>query len=154
MSFPRVGFRQYSRPALSGRYVAALLLRRLKLNLHLDYLKESDFYDDLDHVIRCFDKTTKLRFNNDQQPQYIKFGGTRDNDASCNIRFGQLKLAGYVHTEFIASTTRAHTTLYRSEVASFFEPSVKCIVDSVLDMIKNGHQKIKVSTIYETNHQR
>ncbi|TEB37894.1 hypothetical protein FA13DRAFT_1725514 [Coprinellus micaceus] len=89
-----------------------------------DYLKESDFYDDLDHVIRCFDKTTKLRFNNDQQPQYIKFGGTRDNDASCNIRFGQLKLAG-------------------SEVASFFEPSVKCIVDSVLDMIKNGHQKIK-----------
>jgi hypothetical protein len=60
----------------------------------LDYLKESDFYEDLDHIVRCFDKSTKVRFSSDKQPQYIKFGGTRDNDAACNIRFGQLKLAG------------------------------------------------------------
>ncbi|KAJ3549688.1 hypothetical protein NMY22_g781 [Coprinellus aureogranulatus] len=87
-------------------------------------LKESDFYDDLDHIISCFDKSTKICFNNDQEPQYIKFGGMRDNDAACNIRFGQLKIAG-------------------SDVAAFFTPSVKCIVDSVLDMIKNGHESIK-----------
>ncbi|KAF6752246.1 hypothetical protein DFP72DRAFT_991107 [Ephemerocybe angulata] len=93
--------------------------------LFLDgYLKESEFSDDLDHIVRCFDKLTKVRFGDDKQPQYIKFGSTRDNDPSCNIRFGQLKLAG-------------------SDVASFFEPSVKCIVDSVLDMIKSGHKSIK-----------
>ncbi|KAJ3518814.1 hypothetical protein NMY22_g13495 [Coprinellus aureogranulatus] len=87
-------------------------------------LKESDFYDDLDHIISCFDKSTKICFNNDQQPHYIKFGGVRDSDPACNIRFGQLKLAG-------------------SDVAGFFSPSVKCIVDSVLDMKKHGHKSIK-----------
>ncbi|RXW25697.1 hypothetical protein EST38_g165 [Candolleomyces aberdarensis] len=89
-----------------------------------DYLKDSDFHEDLDHIVRCFDKSTKVRFSSDKQPQYIKFGGTRDNDAACNIRFGQLKLAG-------------------TDVATFFEPSVKCIVDSVQAQIKDGHHSIK-----------
>ncbi|TFK21092.1 hypothetical protein FA15DRAFT_672873 [Coprinopsis marcescibilis] len=87
-------------------------------------LDDSDFIEDLDHIVRCFDKSTKVRFSSDKQAQYIKFGGTRDNDEACNIRFGQLKLAG-------------------SDVAQFFEPSVKCIVDAVLDQIKNGHHTIK-----------
>jgi hypothetical protein len=59
-----------------------------------EYLADSDFVDDLDHIVRCFDKTTKVRFSSDKQPQYIKFGSTRDNDPECNIRFGQLKLNG------------------------------------------------------------
>ncbi|KAG2016352.1 hypothetical protein CC2G_009524 [Coprinopsis cinerea AmutBmut pab1-1] len=88
------------------------------------FLAESDFVEDIDHIVRCFDKSTKVRFSSDKQPQYVKFGGTRDNDESCNIRFGQLKLAG-------------------TDVAKFFEPSVKCIVDAVEEQIKNGHHTIK-----------
>ena len=61
-----------------------------------EILAESDFLDDLDHIVRCFDRTTKIRFSDDKQAQFIKFGSTRDNDASVGIRFGQLKLTGSV----------------------------------------------------------
>ncbi|TFK26684.1 hypothetical protein FA15DRAFT_667159 [Coprinopsis marcescibilis] len=88
------------------------------------FLGESDFLEDLDHIVRCFDKTTKVRFSSDKQPQYIKFGSTRDNDASCSIRFGQLKLAG-------------------EDVATFFEGSVKCIVEAVQEMKRISHKPIR-----------
>jgi hypothetical protein len=91
----------------------------------IDYLQESPFLADLDNIIECFDKTTKLRFRNPDEPQYIKFGGTRDNDPNFNIRFGQLKLLG-------------------SDVARFFEPSVVCIVKAVLDQCKVAHKPISV----------
>ena len=60
----------------------------------LGYLRDSPFLDDLEHIVRCFDKTTKLRFRNTEEPEYIKFGSTRDNDKNYNIRLGQLKLMG------------------------------------------------------------
>jgi hypothetical protein len=41
-----------------------------------------------------FDKETKLRFRDASDPQYIKFGTVRDKDPQCDIRSGQLKLAG------------------------------------------------------------
>ena len=41
-----------------------------------------------------FDKTTKLRFRDASDPQYIKFGTVRDKDLQCDIRSGQLKLVG------------------------------------------------------------
>lgn len=88
-----------------------------------NFLQDSTFLDDLEHIVGCFDKTTKLRFRNSEEPQYIKFGGARDNDPSCNIRFGQLKLLG-------------------SDVAMFFEPSVECIVKAVLDQRKVAHKPI------------
>ena len=59
-------------------------------------LEGSKFSEDIDHVVNVFEKSSKLRFKNDEDPQYIKFGGARDNDTSRNIRFGQLKLEGYV----------------------------------------------------------
>ena len=59
-----------------------------------DFLFESLFLDDIDHIVRIFDTSTKLRFNNAEVHQYVKFGSTRDNDPLYNIRFGQLKLAG------------------------------------------------------------
>ncbi|KAJ2932296.1 hypothetical protein H1R20_g4799, partial [Candolleomyces eurysporus] len=90
----------------------------------MDYLKDSAYRDDLDHMVRCFDKSTKVRFRSDKEAQYINFGSTRDNDAACNIRFGKLKLAG-------------------TDVAAFFEPSVKCIIDSVRAQIRSGHCPIK-----------
>jgi hypothetical protein len=62
----------------------------------LDYLSDSPFLEDLEHIVRCFDKTTKLRFMTAEEPEYVKFGSARDNDKSCNIRLGQLKLMGRV----------------------------------------------------------
>ncbi|KAF8805180.1 hypothetical protein BYT27DRAFT_7192857 [Phlegmacium glaucopus] len=88
-----------------------------------NFLADSPFLDDLDHIAHCFDKTTKLRFKEAEKPIYVKFGSLRDNDESHNIRFGQLKLMG-------------------SDVASFFQPSVDCIVKAVLDQKKIAHKPI------------
>jgi hypothetical protein len=60
----------------------------------IGFLAESDFLDDLGHIVECFDKKTKLRFRSADEPQFVKFGSTRDNDEDCNIRYGQLKMAG------------------------------------------------------------
>jgi len=69
---------------------------RYLLCFFVDLLADSPFIDDLEHIVRCFDKTTKLRFRNSGEFSYVKFGSTRDNDPTCNIRFGQLKLSGSV----------------------------------------------------------
>ncbi|KAF8805181.1 hypothetical protein BYT27DRAFT_7192862 [Phlegmacium glaucopus] len=95
---------------------------RAKLFLE-KYLADSPFLDDLDHIIRIFDKTTKLRFRTASEPQYVKFGSARDNDESYNIRFGQLKLMG-------------------SYMADFFQPSVDCIVKAVVDQKGIAHKPI------------
>ena len=95
----------------------------------VDYLQESTFLTDLDNIVECFDKSTKLRFRNSTEHQYIKFGGAKDHDQSCNIRFGQLKLLG-------------------SDVAMFFKPSVECIVNAVLDQRKVAHKPISVGRLF------
>jgi hypothetical protein len=59
-----------------------------------DLLFDSPYLDDLDHICDCFDRTTKSRFHKVAEPQYIRFGSTRDNDLKYDIRFGQLKVAG------------------------------------------------------------
>ncbi|RXW25676.1 hypothetical protein EST38_g182 [Candolleomyces aberdarensis] len=82
-----------------------------------DLLADSRFLDDLDHIVDCFDKTTKPRFSNPEEMQFVKFGKTKDNDETCNIRYGQLKLAG-------------------KEVASFFEPAVRCVLDAIAEQQK------------------
>ncbi|KIJ08849.1 hypothetical protein PAXINDRAFT_88277 [Paxillus involutus ATCC 200175] len=58
-----------------------------------------------------FDTTTKLRFRDPKEPQYIKFGTMRDKDPQYNIRSGQLTLAG-------------------EDVARCFEPSVEQIAEA------------------------
>ena len=110
----------------SGSWV---LLNVCNAQCRLDYLQGSTFLGDVDHILACFDKTTKLRFRDSDEPQYINFGGTRDNDQNFNIRFGQLKLLG-------------------SDVAQFFEPSVECIVRAVLDQCKMAHKPISVRRFY------
>jgi len=57
-------------------------------------LAKSEFIGDIDHIVRCFDRTTKLRFRGSTEAQYVKFGSARDTDQLCNIRFGQLKING------------------------------------------------------------
>lgn len=89
-----------------------------------NYLSDSAFRDDLDTIVQEFDKTTKLRFRNKTEPQFIKFGSTRDNEPESNIKYGQLKLSG-------------------SEVAAFFEPSVTCILKAVKEQHRLAHQPVK-----------
>ncbi|KAF4620568.1 hypothetical protein D9613_001108 [Agrocybe pediades] len=87
------------------------------------HLKESQFHEDLDHIVRCFDQSTKLRFKSNQDPQYIKFGSARDTDKEHNIQIGQLKLEG-------------------SDVALFFYPSVTSIIQAVLGQRSTARNKI------------
>jgi len=67
--------------------------------------------ENLDNMSGIFDKTTKVRFRNADEPQYIKFGGVRDKDPEYDIRSGQLKLSG-------------------QDVAKLFEPSVDEIISA------------------------
>ena len=85
-----------SAPAFSSTVCSLLDFAILELTSPSELLADSPFIEDLDHIIGCFDKTTKLRFRNIDEPQYIKFGSTRDNDETYGIRFGKLKLQGCV----------------------------------------------------------
>ncbi|KIJ14485.1 hypothetical protein PAXINDRAFT_115792 [Paxillus involutus ATCC 200175] len=71
-----------------------------------------------------FDKTTKLRFRDAEEPQYIKFGTVRDKEPEYNIRSGQLKLAG-------------------EDVADFFRPSVEAIAEAFEQQKKATTMRIK-----------
>ncbi|KAK0471595.1 hypothetical protein IW261DRAFT_1511460 [Armillaria novae-zelandiae] len=85
--------------------------KNAKQHLH-DLLANSRFLQEVDVISECFDRTTKLRFRNADEPAYIKFGGMRDRDADLGIRSGQLKLEGH-------------------QVARFFEPSVASIINAI-----------------------
>ena len=97
-SSPWFRFRQHSMSTISRRYLDlgsyTTIIHRAHTLTIIGYLAESDFLEDLNHIVKCFDKTTKLRFRNADEPQFVKFGSTRDNDEDCNIRYGQLKMTG------------------------------------------------------------
>jgi hypothetical protein len=87
----------HARVFLSSKYDSVIIPVIASLsNSGVDLLADSAFIDDLDTIVRCFDKTTKLRFRSQNDPQFIKFGSTRDNEPESNIRYGQLKLSGCV----------------------------------------------------------
>ncbi|KIK93923.1 hypothetical protein PAXRUDRAFT_785589 [Paxillus rubicundulus Ve08.2h10] len=67
--------------------------------------------DIVQQMKEIFDTSTKLRFRDPGDPQYIRFGAMRDKDPQYDIRSGQLKLAG-------------------EDVAKFFEPSVEEIAEA------------------------
>lgn len=48
----------------------------------------------ISQMVSIFDTSTKLRFSNERDPAFIRFGTTRDKDPAFNIRSGQLKLMG------------------------------------------------------------
>ncbi|KAH7912709.1 hypothetical protein BJ138DRAFT_1228273 [Hygrophoropsis aurantiaca] len=68
--------------------------------------------DIVEQMVNIFDKTTKLRFRNAEDPSYIKFGTIRDKDPKCDIRSGQLKMQG-------------------QDVAALFEPSIQGILEAI-----------------------
>ncbi|KAF9480734.1 hypothetical protein BDN70DRAFT_893887 [Pholiota conissans] len=118
----------------SGHFYGSIFVSVYAHRFLSNYLADSPFVDDVKHIVRCFDKTTKLKFRNVDSPQYVKFGSTRDNDASHSIRFGQLKLLGMTAIE--------SWTMDRADIAPFFEPSVNCIIKAVLEQRKNAHKPI------------
>ncbi|KZP28402.1 hypothetical protein FIBSPDRAFT_817256 [Athelia psychrophila] len=79
--------------------------------------------DDLTNMATCFDKTTKLKFRNPDEPSYIRFGGIRDKDPEAGIRSGQLKLPG-------------------TEVAALFEPSVQSIIEAIDKQRSNAYKPV------------
>ncbi|PCH36693.1 hypothetical protein WOLCODRAFT_82535 [Wolfiporia cocos MD-104 SS10] len=68
--------------------------------------------EDIQTMMEFFDKSTKTLFKNPNEPSYIKFGTMSSNDPSVQIRRGQMTLSGH-------------------KVASFFEPSIEAIVDTI-----------------------
>ena len=60
----------------------------------VDRLRNSKYLEDVHKIADDFDKTTKLVFNDKDEPQYIRFGNPRDKDLAVGIRSGQLKLSG------------------------------------------------------------
>ena len=65
-----------------------------RVQVLLDFLKDSKFTSDIPYIVEQFDKTTKLSFVKPDDNQFIKFGGLRDRAPELNIKAGQLKLLG------------------------------------------------------------
>ncbi|KAJ7124054.1 hypothetical protein C8R43DRAFT_1031196 [Mycena crocata] len=78
-----------------------------------DQLRDSHYANDINSIADSFDSSAKLSFRGDPFC-YVKFGTSRDNEPSLNIRNGQLKIPG-------------------SEMKQFFEPSISAIVEAVID---------------------
>jgi len=68
--------------------------------------------DYVDQMTKEFDKTTKHRFKDVNDPYYIKFGTAKDKDMPYGIRSGQLKLEG-------------------KDLAPMFEPSVASVLAAI-----------------------
>ncbi|PBK82169.1 hypothetical protein ARMGADRAFT_1038780 [Armillaria gallica] len=110
-----------------GVFAGSIFVTRRAEGFLKKKLKGSQYEGETELIAECFDKTTKHRFRNAKEPDYIKFGTMRDTDARLDIRSGQLRLAG-------------------SDVASFFEPSAS----SILWEIDNQRLKARryVSSIF------
>ncbi|KAF9444526.1 hypothetical protein P691DRAFT_736323 [Macrolepiota fuliginosa MF-IS2] len=87
------------------------------------HLKGSNFHRDIPEMKRYFDKTTKCSFRDPIDPHFIRFGSARDRDVRLKIIGGKLRLDG-------------------KDVASFFEPSIQCIIDGVLTQRRTSHKPI------------
>ncbi|PBK65412.1 hypothetical protein ARMSODRAFT_891913 [Armillaria solidipes] len=93
-------------------FAGSIFVTRRAENFLKKKLKGSQYEGEAELIADCFDKTTKHRFRNANEPAYIKFGTMRDTDAQLDIRSGQLRLAG-------------------SDVAGFFEPSASSILREI-----------------------
>ncbi|OJA20126.1 hypothetical protein AZE42_04099 [Rhizopogon vesiculosus] len=92
---------------------SVFVTRRARTMLQ-EKLRGSQFGGDdmVSHMATIFDTTTKLRFGNENDPAFIRFGTTRDKDPNFNIKSGQLKLQGV-------------------DVAPLFEPAATAIIDAI-----------------------
>ncbi|KAF6752176.1 hypothetical protein DFP72DRAFT_905128 [Ephemerocybe angulata] len=87
-------------------------------------LGRSRFAQDIKELTTRFDRTTKHVFQSEDEPLHIQFTSHRERDPALNIRAGRLTLEG-------------------RNVATFFEPSVSCIVDAIEEQISSSYKSIK-----------
>ncbi|KAJ7831467.1 hypothetical protein B0H13DRAFT_2240545 [Mycena leptocephala] len=93
------------------------------------HLEHSKYAGDVEYMAHLFDISTKLRFSGEEF-SYIKFGTHRDEEnASLNIRNGQLKIPG-------------------SDVKQFFEPSISAIVDAIREQCISAIGLTSVSAVF------
>ncbi|TFK63664.1 hypothetical protein BDN72DRAFT_847372 [Pluteus cervinus] len=88
-----------------------------------EYLCNSPFLSAVPDITRCFDKSTKLHFRQQEDPAFVKFGTFRDNDPAHNIKSGHIKLQG-------------------GDVATFFQSSIDCIVDAILKHCRDHNIRV------------
>ncbi|KAG6918264.1 hypothetical protein DXG01_015638 [Tephrocybe rancida] len=79
-------------------------------------LRDSSFSEDVQHIASCFDKTTKLRFSNIDEPQYVKFGRPSDRCEALGISCGQIRINGL--SVFLIGGFSASNWLYQTLKAS------------------------------------
>ncbi|KAF9068288.1 hypothetical protein BDP27DRAFT_1421991 [Rhodocollybia butyracea] len=88
-----------------------------------DKLRGTRFYGDVSAITDSFDRTSKLQFRNSKEACFIKFGGRSDTDLALDIRSGQMKIPG-------------------SDVARFFEPSVKAALKAIAQQRSGARRTI------------
>ncbi|KAF5317360.1 hypothetical protein D9611_003531 [Ephemerocybe angulata] len=86
-------------------------------------LAGSRFSQDVESLVTRFDRNTKHVFRREDEPLHIQFTSHRERDQALNIRGGRLTIPG-------------------RDVATFFEPSVTCIVDAIKKQKSSAHMPI------------
>ncbi|KAJ2922267.1 hypothetical protein H1R20_g14840, partial [Candolleomyces eurysporus] len=89
-----------------------------------ELLSKTRFRGDIPTLTRRFDRTTKHVFRRDDEPLHIQFASNRERDQTLNIRGGRMTLDG-------------------QRVATFFEPSISCIVEAIKTQQRTAHFPIK-----------
>ncbi|KIL61939.1 hypothetical protein M378DRAFT_34206, partial [Amanita muscaria Koide BX008] len=85
---------------------------------------------DIDAMARAFDKPegVKCLFRCSDRPYFVKFGGLRDNDQKYGICGGKFEVEG-------------------AQVAEFFEPAVKDIIDGILKQVENVKDEVAIKYV-------
>ncbi|KAF6752177.1 hypothetical protein DFP72DRAFT_905143 [Ephemerocybe angulata] len=92
-----------------------------------DLLGKSRFSQDVETLVTRFDRNTKHVFNRDDEPLHIQFTSHSARDPALNIRGGRITIAG-------------------QDVATFFEPSVSCIVEAIKKQTASAY--VPITTVF------
>ncbi|KAL4244988.1 hypothetical protein ABKN59_002854 [Abortiporus biennis] len=82
--------------------------------------------DDINFMLECFNKGTKITFRDPFERSYIKFGTMRDNDPDVGIRRGQLIVEGI-------------------DMSGFFEPSVLAIAEATFQQVSASNRTVQTA---------
>ena len=113
----------------------------------IEKLQYSTFSDDIHHIARCFDRAAKLKFRDSKEPLYIKFGRTRDRDDELGIRNGQLRISGYYSLHHLMLSCLALIIHPRQDIASFFEPCIRDIINGIEEQFAISKKRIHVRVL-------
>ncbi|PFH48898.1 hypothetical protein AMATHDRAFT_5370 [Amanita thiersii Skay4041] len=80
--------------------------------------------DIIETMTGFFNRTTKTSFKSPSKTYFIRFGRVSDNDSEYGIKAGSLRLSGH-------------------EIAGFFEPAIKGIIEAIESQSKNATKPIK-----------